>query len=111
MSDILEVKTRDAVGSRNSQRLRSAGQLPAVLYGHGEETLNLAVRLDQIRGVLRHGGRIVQLQGAASGQALVQDTQWDTFGARLLHLDLLRVKGGRVAEGGSAGRAEGRARR
>ena len=91
MSDTLNVEARQGKGSRFSRKLRAEGQLPAVLYGHGEDPVNLVVRAEQLRGVLRHGGRVVDLQGAADGQALVQDTQWDTFGSHLMHLDLLRV--------------------
>jgi large subunit ribosomal protein L25 len=34
---------------------------------------------------------VVQLQGAAKGQALLQEVQWDTFQQHILHVDLLRV--------------------
>ncbi|MEM6798557.1 MAG: 50S ribosomal protein L25 [Planctomycetota bacterium] len=91
MSDSLTVEARPKLGKRNNRVLRSTGHLPAVLYGHGEDPVNLAVAADQLRSVLRHGGKIVDLSGAAGGQALVQDVQWDTFGSRLLHVDLLRV--------------------
>lgn len=94
MSDVLEVTAREALGSRHSRRLREVGKLPAVLYGHGEEAVSLVVSSDQLRSVLRHGGKIVELQGAIAGQALVQDTQWDTFGSHLLHVDLMRVDAG-----------------
>lgn len=98
MSDTLNVKARTKLGSRHSQRLRAEGNLPAILYGHGEEPKSLSVKLDELRGVLRHGGKVVQLAGAADGQALVQDTQWDTFGTRVLHLDLMRVVAGEALE-------------
>lgn len=94
MSDVLEVEDRPALGTRPSRKLREDGRLPAVLYGHGEDPVSLVVRADQLRKVLKHGGKVVSLQGAASGQALVQDTQWDTFGRHLLHLDLMRVSAG-----------------
>jgi large subunit ribosomal protein L25 len=34
------------------------------------------------------------LDGAASGKALLQDVQWDTFFHQVLHVDLLRVHAG-----------------
>ena len=47
MSDTLEVVTRKAGGSRDSRRLRRAGMVPAILYGHGEKCVELAAkRLD-----------------------------------------------------------------
>jgi large subunit ribosomal protein L25 len=94
MSDTLQVEARSAVGSRNSHRLRQSGQIPAILYGHKEPSVSLSVRVDQLRKALKHNAKVVNLVGAATGQALVQDLQWDTFHRDLLHLDLLRVDAG-----------------
>jgi large subunit ribosomal protein L25 len=75
-------------------RLRQSGRLPAVLYGHGEECLSLTLAADQFEASLRHGAKVVDLDGAASGKALLQDVQWDTFFQHVLHVDLLRVRAG-----------------
>ena len=91
MSDTLQVDARKELGSRSSRRLRAEGVVPAVLYGHKEEPVSLAVQSDEIRKALKHNAKVVDLQGAASGQALVQALQWDTFHRHLLHVDLLRV--------------------
>ncbi len=91
MSDVLEVSVRESLGKLNSRRLRAEGIVPAVLYGNGEPSVSLKFHADQIRASLRHGAHIVQLQGAASGTALLQDVQWDTFQQHILHVDLLRV--------------------
>ncbi|MBV8161350.1 MAG: 50S ribosomal protein L25 [Acidimicrobiia bacterium] len=40
------------VGSRPSRRLRAAGKVPAVLYGHGTDPMALAVDSRQLRGAL-----------------------------------------------------------
>ncbi|MCA9239125.1 MAG: 50S ribosomal protein L25 [Planctomycetales bacterium] len=94
MSDVLQVEQRNNVGKLHNRRLRATGKIPAVLYGHGEGSVSLSLSRDQLRGVLRHGGKLVELKGAASGQALLQDLQWDAFGRDLLHVDLLRVHAG-----------------
>lgn len=94
MADTLQVDPREKLGSRNSIRLRSEGKVPAVLYGHKEAPVNLAVAERQLRKALQHNAKVVELTGAASGQAIVQDLQWDTFHRDLLHLDLLRVDAG-----------------
>jgi len=91
MSDVLQVEDRKLVGKLHNRRLRGSGKLPAVLYGHGKETLSLSVPEDQLNATLRHGAQVVQLQGAASGQALLQEVQWDTFQQYVLHVDLMRV--------------------
>ena len=113
--DKLNVEARESVGKLANRKLRRAGKLPAVLYGHGEPSVSLAVGRDALGAVLRHHSRIVQLGGAAEGQALLQDLQWDTFGREVLHVDLLRVvKGERLAvevdvrgKGEAAGESDG----
>ncbi|MEM8946396.1 MAG: 50S ribosomal protein L25 [Planctomycetota bacterium] len=91
MSDVLEVSARETLGKLNNRRLRAEGIVPAVLYGHGEGSVSLQLAATQLRASLRHGAHVVELQGAASGQALLQDVQWDTFQQHILHVDLLRV--------------------
>lgn len=94
MSDVLTAESRDQLGKLHNRRLRATGKIPAVLYGHGEGSQSLTLAKDQLRLVLRHGGKLVELQGAAKGQALLQALQWDAFGRELLHVDLLRVHAG-----------------
>lgn len=94
MADTLQVEKRDQLGTANNRRLRWAGKVPAVLYGHGETPAHLSIPAEQVRASLRHGSQVVQLEGAASGQALFQDIQWDVFQQHLIHIDLLRVKKG-----------------
>ena len=94
MAELLHVEQRKSFGKRNNVRLRRAGRLPAVLYGHGEEAVSLTLAADQFEASLRHGAKVVDLDGAASGKALLQDVQWDTFFHQVLHVDLLRVRAG-----------------
>jgi len=91
MSDVLEVSPRESLGKLHNRRLRAEGIVPAVLYGHGEGSVSLQLPAKTLRTVLRHGGHVVKLQGAAGGQALLQDVQWDTFQQHILHVDLLRI--------------------
>ena len=91
MSDVIEVSVRESLGKLNSRRLRAEGIVPAVLYGHGEPSISLKLTADELRASLRHGAHVVQLEGAASGTALLQDVQWDVFQQHILHVDLLRV--------------------
>ena len=94
MSELLHVETRKTSGKRNNERLRRGGKLPAVLYGHGEEPVSLSLAADEFEASLRHGAKVVDLDGGASGKALLQDIQWDTFFQQVLHVDLLRVHAG-----------------
>lgn len=97
MSESLQVTKRDQLGKLNTRRLRRSGQLPAVLYGHGEDPVSLSASAEAVDAVMRHGAKVVDLAGDVAGQALLQDIQWDTFHQHVLHIDLLRVvKGDRV---------------
>jgi large subunit ribosomal protein L25 len=89
--DVLNVAVRTTRGSRAARRMRDAGSVPAVLYGHGEGSVSLTLRIDQIEAALRHGSRVVNLQGELSENALIKDIQWDAFGSQVLHVDLTRV--------------------
>jgi large subunit ribosomal protein L25 len=91
MAETLEAESRDTHGKRNTKRLRSGGKVPAVLYGHGQKTVSLAVPAEQIRAAIRHGSRVVKLKGAANDSALIRDLQYDTFGLEILHVDFARV--------------------
>lgn len=91
MAEAIAVQVRESRGKRNARRLRAAGQVPAVLYGHGEGTVALAVPLDQISSLVRHGTRVVDLTGGVTQQAFIRDLQWDVYGTHLLHLDLARI--------------------
>jgi large subunit ribosomal protein L25 len=91
MSDTLQVEKRDFTGKRRNHRLRLEGRLPGIIYGHGEEPLSVIVPADQLRATIRHGHKVVDLAGAATGQALLQHVEWDVFQQHLIHVDLLRV--------------------
>src|SRR5687767_11900896 len=94
MSDQLKVEARKTHGKRSNQRLRRDGKVPAVLYGHGEDCVSLALAADQLEASLRHGAKVLDLDGAATGKALLQEIQWDVFYQHVLHVDLLRVRAG-----------------
>jgi large subunit ribosomal protein L25 len=91
MADTIEVQIRDKVGKRNNRRLRRSGSVPAVLYGHGQENLNLSMPVEIIDSAVRHGSRLVNLSGAVNDRAFIRELQWDTFGLHLVHVDLTRV--------------------
>lgn len=94
MSDTLTAKKREKTGSRAAMKLRAAGAIPAVLYGHKEKPQSLSIEERELRKALAHKAKVVKLTGDASGQAIVQALQWDTFHRDLLHVDLLRVSVG-----------------
>jgi len=91
MADVLHVAIRDRLGKRECLRLRKTGRIPAVLYGHGLENMNLSVASTEIEAAVRHGAKLVDVRGDVSDSALIKEVQWNAFGTELLHVDLTRV--------------------
>lgn len=91
MSDTVEVSLRKGKGTRESQRLRRQGLVPAILYGHGEKCVDLSAKREAVEAAVRHGSRVVNLTGAVKTSALVRELQWDTYGVEPIHVDFLRV--------------------
>lgn len=91
MAEFLNVELRNRQGKRGNRRLRAAGTIPAVLYGHGLETVSLSVPAHELEAAVRHGSRLVRLTGALNQQAFIRELQWDTWGTSVLHADFARV--------------------
>ena len=98
MAETLNVKTRVETGSLRMKRLRQTGQIPGVLYGHGQGTEMISVSEKELNRAINHGSHIVDLAGDAKDSALIKEVQWDAFGMKVLHLDLTRVDANEAVE-------------
>jgi len=88
----IEAQKRPDLGTRSAQRLRRDGLVPAVLYGHKQETIHLTLGLTDVDHLLHDGARVVDLQiGGVVETALLKDIQYDAMGDHVLHLDLNRI--------------------
>jgi large subunit ribosomal protein L25 len=91
-AEVLTVEKRDGRGSRLAAKLRKSGRIPAVVYGHKEETVSVALSGDEVNAVLRQKVQIVDLKMDGGVQkAQIRDVQWDHLGKEVLHVDLKRV--------------------
>jgi len=91
MAEELNVELRENRGKRNSRRLRKAGSVPAVLYGHRKENVSLAVPAEPLDAMVQHGNRLVTLTGAVSESAFIREVQWDVWGTHVVHVDFTRI--------------------
>ena len=91
MAEELTVEIRENTGKHKNRRLRKAGSIPAVLYGHGAESVCLAVSAEQLDAAIRHGSRLVSLIGDVRESAFIREVQWDTWALHILHVDFTRV--------------------
>jgi len=87
----LTVQLRDTGSKRVNRRLRGAGRIPAILYGHKREPKSLALSASELHAAVRHGNRFVALAGGVSENAFIKDLQWNTWGTEILHVDFARV--------------------
>jgi large subunit ribosomal protein L25 len=89
----LAAERRERLGSRYSQRLRKAGRMPAVVYGHGAEPLSISVDTKETLTHLHHGIHVFNLaiDGAGEETCLVKDLQFGYLGDNVIHIDFTRV--------------------
>lgn len=94
----ISVRARDAArnkgtGSRVSRKLRAAGQVPAVLYGHKQAVLPISLAKDDVLLMLKKQAHLAELkiEGGGSELAVVRSVQWDHLGKEIIHLDFVRV--------------------
>jgi large subunit ribosomal protein L25 len=88
----LATKPRPSQGSRAALKLRRDGLIPAVVYGHKEAIVPVALDRKEFETALRHNVRVVDLQLAAGSEtAVIQEVQFDHLGSSVLHVDFKRV--------------------
>jgi large subunit ribosomal protein L25 len=94
MAETVELKgdARKGFGTRVAQKLRTRGRIPAVLYGHKQDTVSLSLAVDDLMHAIRHGHRFVDLKiDGHTESALIAEVQWDHLGKEVLHVDFKRV--------------------
>lgn len=93
MADVVNTNHRgeQQVGTRACRRMRKAGFVPAVLYGHKEAVINLIVKPGEVLSAVKAGHKMVDLKGEVNESALVKKVQWDALGMDIVHVDFERV--------------------
>ncbi|MBV0894406.1 50S ribosomal protein L25/general stress protein Ctc [Microbacterium sp. NC79] len=88
-------EVRENFGKGYARRLRAAGQIPAVIYGHGTDPQHVALPGHQVSLILRKANALLTLDIAGKAElALVKDVQKDPVRQIIEHIDLLVVKKG-----------------
>lgn len=97
-TETIPTEAREGRGSQFAKRLRAAGKTPAVVYGHGHETITISVPTDKLVAAVGRGAHVVKLEGVVNESALMNDIQWDALGSDMLHVDFTRVDAGESAQ-------------
>ncbi len=88
----LVVRLRAEQGSAACRRLRWSGLVPGNIYGHNAPPVSVVIGSDQLTPVLMSGAKVVDVElDGKIDKAVVREIQWDTFGRKINHFDLLRV--------------------
>jgi large subunit ribosomal protein L25 len=89
----LKAEPRTGSGSRQADKLRKAGRIPAIVYGHKEANVAVSVAADELDRLIRvQHARVLELDvGGKTETVLVRDLQWDHLGRVMLHVDFARV--------------------
>ena len=83
-------------GSRIVNRLRKSGQIPAVYYGKGSESVSVAVSAADVRKVLAPGKRYtlldLEIDGKAGNPAIIYTYTKDPISGEITHIDFLKIE-------------------
>ncbi|WP_426320385.1 50S ribosomal protein L25/general stress protein Ctc [Microbacterium sp. E-13] len=86
---------RESFGKGFARRLRAAGKIPAVIYGHGTDPVHVALPGHQVSLLVRRANAVLELDLDGKEQlTLVKDVQKDPVHQIIEHIDLLVVKKG-----------------
>jgi large subunit ribosomal protein L25 len=99
---------RTTFGKGVARKLRAAGKVPAVIYGHGTEPQHVSLPAHEVALLLRKANAILDLQiEGASQLALVKDVQKDPVRQIIEHVDLIVLRQGERVEVDVAVHVEG----
>ncbi|WP_313543637.1 50S ribosomal protein L25/general stress protein Ctc [Leifsonia aquatica] len=94
-SNKVVAEVRDSFGKGAARKIRAAGKIPAVIYGHGTDPQHVTVPAHQVGLLLRKANAVLQLDIAGTDQlVLVKDVQKDPVLQIIEHLDLIVIKSG-----------------
>lgn len=91
----LSGKRREVIGKGGARKARAAGQIPGVIYGHGETPIAVSVDGREFSTAMRThkgGNAIVNLKvDGGEFTALVRDAQIDPLSRAIVHLDFQHI--------------------
>ena len=92
----ITAQTRNEFGKGAARRIRRAGLVPAVLYGHGTDTRHVTLPGHELMLALKTPNVLLYLDGLKSGSeiALPKAVQRDPIKGYLEHVDLILVRRG-----------------
>jgi large subunit ribosomal protein L25 len=94
----LSANSRDIRGKGAARTLRSQGQIPAVIYGHGREPLPLALNardLDKMLSHIQAESTVIEVTvGGQTAKTLIREIQRHPIKRQILHVDFQALVAG-----------------
>jgi large subunit ribosomal protein L25 len=99
MAEKISAESREQFGKGAARKLRAAGRIPAVLYGHGTDPVHISLPGHEVSLIVRHANAVLDLDIAGRPLlALVKDVQKDPVRQIIEHVDLLLVQTGETVQ-------------
>ena len=87
----LKAALRKESGKEKVKKLRREGWIPGVIYGHGEETLSIKIKEEDLKKVIHNlpsESTVIEVDvGKKKFNALFQEVTRDVFTDRIIHVD------------------------
>lgn len=94
----LSAEMRSDSGKGVARKLRAAGRVPGIVYGHGREPQSLSVvarDLDKLLGSIAVSSTVVELGlGGATTKTLIREVQRHPFKKMIMHVDFQELVAG-----------------
>jgi large subunit ribosomal protein L25 len=92
ISVTLKAQARTGSGSRSAIKLRKQGLVPAVVYGHKQDNVQVAVNAEELDRAIRiQHARVLDLEVDGKKETvLIRELQWDYLGKQMIHVDFER---------------------
>jgi large subunit ribosomal protein L25 len=94
----LDASARSDVGTGNARKLRQAGSVPAVIYGHGREPQNLALNtrdLDRLLSTISVSSTVIELSvDGKTARTLIREIQRHPVKRSIVHVDFQELVAG-----------------
>jgi large subunit ribosomal protein L25 len=94
----LDAEPRDTAGKGSARKLRSQGQIPAVIYGHGRNPLPLTLNARDLDKLLEHivaESTVIEVKvGDETSKTLIREIQRHPFKRQILHVDFQALVAG-----------------
>jgi large subunit ribosomal protein L25 len=94
----LSASARNSAGKGAARTLRSAGQIPAIIYGHAREPQSLAIPTREFEKLLERvsaESTVIELDvGGTVARTLIREIQRHPFKKQILHIDFQELVAG-----------------